>query len=78
MLQRVVAPPRNLNLHTGLIMSLGDEGYENNLADGGAHENSSGIAVSSCGLSPNPCDTALSFTLGQTGFQLRRNFYCNL
>lgn len=38
-----VAAPRNLNLHPGVIISLG----ENNPADGGAHENPLGIAVSS-------------------------------
>lgn len=47
MLWREVAAPRNLNLHPGLIISLGDDGYENNLADGGAHETPLGTAVSS-------------------------------
>lgn len=47
MCYRVVAAPRNLNLHPDLIIDLGDEGYENTLVDDGAHENPLGIAGSS-------------------------------
>lgn len=47
MLQRVVAAPGNLNLHPCLLISLGDEEYENTWADGEAHENPLGIAGSS-------------------------------